>query len=145
MRWWIVSALLLVTSTGLAQEVQADSEDSGRVDDRAPSGDESPAREEGSALPVAPAEEDESAPAASTTDAPEAPDGATEAVTSEVVSPASEVEPEDEAAPVADTGIRGRIVDSRSGDGLPDAVVIARSPRVAVSYTHLTLPTICSV
>ncbi|HJL17811.1 MAG TPA: TonB-dependent receptor [Sandaracinaceae bacterium LLY-WYZ-13_1] len=31
--------------------------------------------------------------------------------------------------PTADTGIRGRIVDSQTGEGLPDAVVIARSRR----------------
>ncbi|MGE0787837.1 MAG: TonB-dependent receptor [Sandaracinaceae bacterium] len=29
-------------------------------------------------------------------------------------------------APMADTGLRGRVVDSRTGEGLPDAVVIAR-------------------
>ncbi|HBQ13432.1 MAG TPA: hypothetical protein DEF51_20580, partial [Myxococcales bacterium] len=36
----------------------------------------------------------------------------------------------DDGPPTADTGIRGRIVDSQTGEGLPDAIVIARSPSV---------------
>lgn len=39
---------------------------------------------------------------------------------------AAEAEELPSDAPVADTGIRGRIVDSQTGEGLPDAIVIAR-------------------
>lgn len=41
----------------------------------------------------------------------------------------TEAELVDDGPPTADTGIRGRIVDSQTGEGLPDAVVIARSPQ----------------
>ncbi len=66
---------------------------------------------------------------------PSAPDDAApdEAEQDAVDEPEEEDAPDDAAVdddtgvPAADTGIRGRIVDSQTGEGLPDAVVIARA------------------
>ncbi|MCA9604394.1 MAG: TonB-dependent receptor, partial [Myxococcales bacterium] len=45
----------------------------------------------------------------------------------------ADAEADTDAPPTADTGIRGRIVDAQTGEGLPDAVVIARAEEGGIS------------
>ncbi|MFK7984694.1 MAG: outer membrane beta-barrel protein [Sandaracinaceae bacterium] len=45
---------------------------------------------------------------------------------------------DDGAVPVADTGIRGRVLDSQTGEGLPDTVVLARGDHIESAVTNTT-------
>ena len=112
---WVGSIFLIVT---LASPATAQTTDAAV-----------PSEDAGVALPVT--DTDTDADSDTDTDADSDADSDTDTdADADTDSEADAAEPDTLGAPTADTGIRGRVVDSTTGEGLPDAIVIARTPRL---------------